>query len=152
MSVFDQIESGEASLLEEDVPPLDSAQRKTWLHYGLIALGWGFVAIGAVGAFLPVLPTTPFILLALWCFARSSKRFHDWLYHHPRFGPLARDWHDHRVIPPRAKLLSVTMMAASQAYVTFYLQIDWRWALAMGVTLAAVAAWILTRPSRAPQT
>ena len=93
-------------------PPLDRAQRGTPLHYALIALGWAFVAVGLVGVFLPVLPTTPFILLALWCFARSSERFHHWLYHHPRLGPYARAWHEHRVIPPRAKLLSVTMMAA----------------------------------------
>ncbi len=132
-------------------PPLDRAQRKTPLHYLLIVLGWAFVAIGLVGVVLPVLPTTPFILLALGCFARSSERFHHWLYHHPRLGQLARAWHEHRVIPLRAKLLAVTMMAGSQVYVTYYVQIDWRLAAVMGVTLAVVAAWILTRPSRAPQ-
>ena len=115
----------------------------------LIALGWGFVALGFVGIFLPVLPTTPFVLLALWCFARSSRRFHDWLYHHPRFGRLARDWRAYGVIPPRAKLLSVGMMTLSLAYV-FHATGDWHIGAAVGACLALVAAWILSRPSRPP--
>ena len=119
------------------------------MRWFLIGLGWAFVAVAFVGVFLPVLPTTPFVLLALWCFARSSRRFHDWLYNHPRLGALARAWRDHGVIPPRAKLLSVTMMTLSLAYV-FHVAPDWRIPAGVGAVLVAVAIWIVTRPSRPP--
>ena len=154
MSAFDQTRKAEGigdSLIVHDDVPLDRAQQKSLLHYALIGLGWAFVAIAVVGIFLPVLPTTPFVLLALWCFARSSRRFHDWLYHHPRLGSFARAWREHQVIPVQAKLLAVTMMTLSQLYVVFVVRIDWYWALAMGLTLLAVACWIVTRPSRPPE-
>ena len=115
----------------------------------LIVLGWLLVALGFVGIFLPVLPTTPLILLALWCFARSSKRFHDWLFNHPRFGKLARDWRSYGVIPLRGKILSVTMMTASLGYL-YHVTGDWRIAAPVGLVLVAVACWIVTRPSHPP--
>jgi len=130
--------------------PSDRVQQRSWVHFALIALGWFLVGIGLVGVFLPVLPTTPFVLLALWCFARSSRRFHDWLYHHPRLGPLAQAWVQHRVVPLRAKLLSVSMMAASLLYVTLAFADSWWLPVVLGLTMGAVAAYILTRPSRVP--
>ncbi|VAW74625.1 Hypothetical protein DUF454, partial [hydrothermal vent metagenome] len=69
-------------------------------------LGISFFSLGAVGAVLPGLPTTVFMLLALWAFSRSSKRFHDWLYHHPLFGPSLQQWHEHQIIPKNAKIFS----------------------------------------------
>jgi uncharacterized membrane protein YbaN (DUF454 family) len=69
--------------------------------------GLAFVAIGFVGAFLPVLPTTPFLVLAAACFARSSPRLEAWLLAHPRFGPTLRAWRTHGAIPWGAKLTAL---------------------------------------------
>ncbi len=76
-----------------------------------LALGIGFVVLGFVGAFLPVLPTTPFLIVAAGCFARSSPRLERRLLDHPRFGPLLRDWRTRGAIPVRAKLMALGGMA-----------------------------------------
>jgi uncharacterized membrane protein YbaN (DUF454 family) len=60
------------------------SHRQRW---AFLALAWVSFALGVVGLVLPVVPTTPFMLVALWAFSRSSRRFHDWLYHHRIFGP-----------------------------------------------------------------
>jgi uncharacterized membrane protein YbaN (DUF454 family) len=77
---------------------------KRWV---LFAVGWIAVALGALGVVLPVMPTVPFLLVAVWAFARSSQRWHDWLYTRPYFGRLLREWDRHRSIPPWAKALAV---------------------------------------------
>tara|TARA_R110002072_G_scaffold78584_1_gene182087 strand:- start:2849 stop:3274 length:426 start_codon:yes stop_codon:yes gene_type:complete len=116
----------------------------------LIVLGWGFVALGVVGVVLPVLPTTPFMLLALWCFARSSQRFHDWLYHHKLFGPPLQKWERHRVIPMPAKVFACTAMTASLTYITFFRPVP-GYLIAIAAAVMAYGAWfILTKPSRVP--
>ena len=73
-------------------------------------LGFVFVGIGGVGIVLPGLPTTPFLILAAACFARSSQRLYDKLLAHRMFGPLIRDYREGRGIPRRAKFLSLGMM------------------------------------------
>lgn len=76
----------------------------------LIIIGWLAVALGTLGVFLPLLPTTPFILLAAWCFARSSPRFHHWLLYRSWFGGYLRHWQKYRAMPPGAKPRAVAMI------------------------------------------
>ena len=71
---------------EIPVPPVQE-QRNPVIRYVLLAIGWLSVALGVIGIFLPVLPTTPFLLLAAACFMRSSKRFYLWLVNHRQLGP-----------------------------------------------------------------
>lgn len=76
-----------------------------------LGLGGFFVALGVAGIFLPVLPTTPFMLLAAACFARSSDRFYRWLLGHPLFGKTVREWREYGSIPRRAKWTAIVLMA-----------------------------------------
>lgn len=109
------------------------------------ALGWTALALGFIGAFLPLLPTTPFVLLAAYCFARSSPRLHSWLAHHATFGPMIEAWARHGAVPRRAKRLAAAMMAAA-----FALSVALRlplWVLGVqALCLAGAAAFVLTRP------
>lgn len=115
-----------------------------------ITIGWVFVALGIIGAFLPVMPTTPFMLLALWSFARSSQRFHDWLYYHTLFGPPLQKWTQYRVIPLTAKIASVSMMSVSFIYVAWFLDLP-NYIDALILVGMVFAAWfILSKPSRVP--
>jgi uncharacterized membrane protein YbaN (DUF454 family) len=114
-------------------------------------LGWCFFGLGAVGTVVPGLPTTPFMLLALWAFSKSSQRFHDWLYAHPLFGPPLQQWRSHRVIPGKAKLLAVATMAASLVYLAFFTHISVWIKVGTGLVMLYGAAFILTKPSRIPE-
>ena len=114
-------------------------------------LGWCFFGLGAVGTLVPGLPTTPFMLLALWAFSKSSQRFHDWLYGHRVFGPPLQRWRSHSVIPGKAKLLAVATMSTSFIYLAFFTGVNaWVKALVALVMLYG-AAFILSRPSRVPE-
>jgi uncharacterized membrane protein YbaN (DUF454 family) len=112
-----------------------------------LLLGFLFFALGAVGTVVPGLPTTVFMLLALWAFARSSERFHTWLYNHPLFGPPLQEWHNYRVIPVRAKVLAITMMTASLVYLVFFTRML-AWLKVVIALVMLYGAWyILSKPS-----
>ncbi len=80
-----------------------------------MTLGLLSSACGIAGIVLPLMPTTPFILLAAFAFARSSPRLHDWLVTHPRLGPTINGWRTHRAISRRAKITSVAFMVMTLA-------------------------------------
>jgi|AGTN01.2.fsa_nt_gi Uncharacterized protein conserved in bacteria len=127
-----------------DRPPMQCR----WKKLSLLALGWLCVALGIIGAFLPVMPTTPFLLLALWAFARSSTHFHSWLLNHRLLGRYVADWERDRVIPVRAKVLSIGGMAVSLVWVTVFTAAPW-YAVAVMAAVMAYGAWyILNKPSR----
>jgi uncharacterized membrane protein YbaN (DUF454 family) len=110
-----------------------------------LALGGVFLGLGLLGVVLPVLPTTPFLLLAAGCFARSSPRLHGWLLAHPVFGPPIRNWEENGAISRPAKRLAVGSMAAVFA-VSLVLGLSWKVLLAQGVLIAVGCWFVLTRP------
>lgn len=117
------------------------------LRWGYFALAWAFFALGAVGVVLPVLPTTPFMLLALWGFARSSPRFHRWLYNHRTFGPPLQAWREHRVIPLQVKFVAISTMAVSLGLMIALSGAPW-YALVLAAALMAYGAFfVLSCPS-----
>ena len=111
-----------------------------------LSLGWLFVAIGVVGAFLPVLPTTPFLILAVACFARSSPRLEAWLLDHPKFGGPLRDWRERRAIPRKAKIAAVVMMSVSYAIFWFVTSPPVLRATIVAAVMIAPAIYVVTRP------
>jgi hypothetical protein len=114
----------------------------------LIAAGVVCVVLGVIGIFLPLLPTTPLMLLAAACFARSSRRFHDWLLANRTFGPLILEWEKHRSMPRRTKLTAIALMSATLAVsIVFFVKPPWLQGLlaAFGVLLAI---WMYRIPSR----
>ena len=117
--------------------------RFIWLLVGLAA-----VAIGAVGVVLPLLPTTPFLLVAAFAFARSSERMNSWLREHQVFGPLIDNWHRDGSIDPKTKQMAIAMIVATPV-ITWLLDMP-SWVVACQiVVLSAAAIFILTRPSPA---
>ena len=107
-------------------------------------LGFGFLGLGAVGIFLPLLPTTPFVLLATACFARSSERWHRWILANPTFGPMVRNWEEKRCISRRVKLIAYLSMAAVGGFSVFY-AVEPAWAKVTGGILILVGLVTVSR-------
>ena len=112
-----------------------------WILTGCVAL-----AIGAVGVLLPILPTTPFLLLAAYAFTRSSERLSTWLINHRTFGPPIENWRQDGSIDRKSKRIAMIVIIPSPL-ITWLLEVP-VWVLVCQVLiLTAVAAFILTRPS-----
>lgn len=114
----------------------------------LVGTGWLCVGLGIFGIIMPMFPTTPFLLVAVWAFSKSSPELAERIRNHRLAGPYIRDWQDHGVIPAKAKGIAVVMMTAMLAYLKFGTDMpDWVVLLVAGI-LAAVSVYIISRPSR----
>lgn len=110
------------------------------------AVGLGAVVLAVLGVALPLLPTTPFVLLAAFAFAKSSERWHAWLLRHRVFGPIIENWREHGAISRRAKLIGVMSIAAVFA-LSLVLAVAPAVLAVQAVALVGVGAFILSRPS-----
>jgi uncharacterized membrane protein YbaN (DUF454 family) len=110
-----------------------------------LCFGYASLALGIVGIFLPILPTTPFVLLAAWCFTRSNPALARRLYDHPRFGPLLTVWRDQKAIPLQAKIYALTALALSYALI-LYITESRILPVILGAIMGSVALYIATRP------
>ena len=99
--------------------------RNRLVRYALQAIGWVSVTLGVIGIFLPILPTTPFLLLAAACFARSSPRFYHWLVNHKRLGPWIRDYLEGNGIPLKGKIYAIGLMWISIGFSCYLIALPW---------------------------
>ena len=116
----------------------------------LISLGLLCVGLGFVGVFVPGIPTTIFLIIALWAFTKSSEKLRHWLLNHKRFGPILNNWQEHKVVPRRAKILMVVLM--SLAVILFYYSLQ-SLILTIGliIVLVSVAIYVISLPSKIPE-
>lgn len=114
--------------------------RALWTAAGILSF-----VIGVIGAVVPLLPTVPFMLLAAFCFARGSEKFHDWLVNHPTFGPAIQDWRAHGAISKRGKIAAAIGIAMT-FMVSLVLGVATHVLAIQLVVLGAVAVFVLTRP------
>ncbi|MBK9447701.1 MAG: YbaN family protein [Betaproteobacteria bacterium] len=106
------------------------------------------LVLGIIGVFLPVLPTTPFILLAAACYARASEKFHQHLLAHKTFGPTIRDWEEYRSLSLKTKKVAITMMTLSIA-VSIWVVREHLWLqLILACIAVSVGTWMWRLPSR----
>lgn len=123
-------------------------EKRSGLARGVfLALGLFFTGLGFVGAFLPVLPTVPFLILAAACFARSSTRLEAWLLSHPRFGPLLTDWRQRGAIPMRAKLMSLFGTALGFVLFIAFSSPSWPLIIAVAGLMGVGLVYVFTRPT-----
>lgn len=106
----------------------------------LIIVGCLSLVLGIVGIFLPLLPTTPLLLLAAWCFVRSSQRLYDWLINHPRMGEYIRNFREHKAIPLRVKIISVSLVWLTIGYCVVAI-IDVWWLRGVLLLIAVLVSW-----------
>lgn len=113
-----------------------------------LVIAWLSFGLGVVGVFVPLMPTTCFMLLAVWAASRGSPRFALWIREHPRFGPTVVAWEGERAIPRHAKWLAAGMLAFSMLVLALTVGAMWL-KLALIGGLSALGLWIITRPEPA---
>ena len=125
-----------------DRPPGNRLGRGLWLAAGLL-----LAALGLIGAVVPLLPTTIFLILAAGCFARSSPALEARLLDDPRVGPAIRAWRERGATPPRGKLFAVGGLTGGYTVFLLAARPELPLSLAVAAVMALIAAWILSRPS-----
>ena len=113
----------------------------------LLSLGLLCVGLAFIGIFIPGIPTTPFLIVALWAFAQSSKKFHAWLLNHKRFGTVLRNWESHKVVPIKAKITMVILQITAVAMIQYSLNNIFI-TISLAVLLLCVASYVISLPSK----
>lgn len=116
-----------------------------------LILGWVSLILGFIGIFLPVLPTTPFALLAAYFFSQSSEKLHSWLLEQKHLGPLIKNWERYGVIRIKAKILATVTMVLLFSYTTIFVPVRYEIKIFINLIGIAVLTFIWTRPSDIPQ-
>jgi uncharacterized protein len=133
---------------KQPAPPSAPSQVTHYtLRWALMAFGWLNVVLGVIGIIVPGMPTTVFLLIALWAFSKCSERFQNWLWKHKHLGPPVRAWYEHKVIPPAAKVFAVVMMSTSVLIVVLFVAESWVMPSVMASILIPIALYIVTRAS-----
>lgn len=120
----------------------------SYRNLGYFVIGWLSLLLGVIGIVLPLLPTTPFVLLAAFCFSKSSKRFHLWLLNHKLFGAMVMDWEQHGVIKLQAKWMATISMVLMVSFSLYLVAPSVLVVFSILVMVLAVLIFIWTRPSR----
>lgn len=115
--------------------------RLIWAILGFVSLG-----AGIVGAVLPLIPTVPFVLLAAFCFSKSSERMHNWLLSHPRFGPAILNWQENGAVSLSAKR-AASLACGAVLLISLALRLPWHLIAIQAATLSCVMIFLWTRPS-----
>lgn len=135
------------NMSKHDVSKHD-VHRNAMVRWLFFVLGFVFVGLGILGAIVRGLPTTVFILLAGYCWAKSSRRFYGWLMHHKIFGKMLIDWQERRAMPRFAKYMAWSMMSVSNVFLFYRLPSDMWWLMVLiaGVCLLT-AVWMAKLPN-----
>ena len=131
-------------MAHSDIPQ----SRHRSVRYTLLAIGWLSVLLGVIGIFVPVLPTTPFLLLAAACFVRRSRRFYLWLVNHKHLGPWIRDYLEGNGIPLKGKVYAIGLMWASIGLSCYLVPMPW--ARAFMLTSAVLVTLYILRQKTLP--
>ena len=131
-------------MAHSDIPQ----SRHRSVRYTLLAIGWLSVLLGVIGIFVPVLPTTPFLLLSAACFMRSSRRFYLWLVNHKHLGPWIRDYLEGNGIPLKGKVYAIGLMWASIGLSCYLVPMPW--ARAFMLTSAVLVTLYILRQKTLP--
>jgi len=116
------------------------------------ALALFFVLLGLIGIALPVMPTVPFLIAALWAASKGWPRLETWLLNHPKYGPDIRAWREHRVVKRRSKIIALVMMATGYLVLWLFVPQVPVWLKAIvGVVLVVVGCWLAARPDHSPE-
>ncbi|MCP4334879.1 MAG: DUF454 domain-containing protein [Gammaproteobacteria bacterium] len=134
--------------MSENKNQINQADRVPGRHsrFAYLVLAYVAVAIGIAGVFLPLLPATPFLLIAVWAGSRGSQRVHDWIFEQPQFARLINDWREQGAVPLSAKWAATVMMIASYSTL-IWSQAYWLLLLGMGIFFIGIGSFLWTRPN-----
>ncbi|WP_419168233.1 YbaN family protein [Halobacteriovorax sp.] len=121
---------------------INQSKRIIYLSFGI-----AFVALAIIGVFLPLIPTTPFLLLSAYCFSRSSEKYYQWLLNHKIFGEIITDWNKYGVVSIKSKIIAISMIITLFSYSLIYVDVAPTIKVIISLIGLSIITFLLTRPS-----